>query len=515
MTNYGFQSVARNLAHDFNHPDKAAYSRQKTLSLVNEVRDDLVSLDRFNQLDLSIGASDLPKYLVRIWENFFARRISAALEVDAEMPRLLSLFPGNTVLASDRSNNFRYRGSLAFEQFLSLFTYDKGAPHAGFSDVVLKKERVEESSFWPWIGVEQPKLQFVTAEYNCDPEPGSAGGSPALNETQSIADRTEVKTTYLNDLFNRAAEALRLPEGVELACLRLIHNAWSDTNPPVYSKFAIAVASRVIEHAKPRLTESNLLPFLFELESFAAYETYVSRIMPVASGWYSNTWIDVGFMPLTQIRATELCVAERLIQELFNLPSRGFAPVVVNEFDSVADGNHRVTSSWIWNMLKHAVHEEWSLQNDEFMLLVSEYVIAHRAALGSVSMYESLKQLGAFLADAETCNRLNQVLKPMMKRSRAIRKLPVVMLPEYSMGTVEKGSHDQHGQFLRVPPSLYAELAQTSDTVLPPRASYHFTDAVPMPWFEVVKQRRFSHLEALVQKKPIPQHSKKSSQTGF
>lgn len=502
--NYGFQSVARNLAHGFSHPDKAAYSRQKTLPLVNEVHDDLVSLDAFNQLDFSIGASDLPKYLVRIWENFFARRVSAALEVNLEMPRLLSLFPGNTVLGAKEKTSSRYRGSLAFEQFICVLDYDKGAPYAGFSDVCLTKQRVDESPFWPWVGIEQPKLQFVTAEYDWDE-----------NAPRDTFNNSERKNSYLSNLYELACEALNLHEGVELACLRLIHSAWSDTNPPVYSKFAIAVASRLIEHARPRLNRNNLLPFLFEVESFASYETYVSRISPVASGWYSNTWLDVGFMPLTQIRATELCVSERLIQELFNLPSRGFAPVVVNEFDSVADGNHRVTSSWIWNILKHAMHTEWSLESEEFMRLVGEYVNAHRAALGSVSLYESLKQLAAFLADNETCNRLNHVLKPPMKRSRAIRKLPVVMLPEYSMGTVEKGSHDQHGVFLRVPPSLYAELAQTSDTVLPPRASYHFTDAVPMPWFEVVKQRRFNHLEALSEGKPRAERVKKSIQTGI
>jgi hypothetical protein len=217
--------------------------------------------------------------------------------------------------------------------------------------------------------------------------------------------------------------------------------------------------------------------------------------MPVASGWYSNTWLDVGFMPLSQIRATELCVPERLIQELLNLPARGFAPVVVNEFDSVADGNHRVTSSWIWNILKHAIHTEWSLDNDEFQVAVKDYVNGHREALGQVSLYESLKQLARFLADSNIRHQLSYTLKPMMRRTRAIRKLPVVMLPEYAMGTVEKGSYDQSGVLLRVPPSLYSELALSSDLVLPARASYHFTDAVPMPWFEVVKRDRFTRTE--------------------
>lgn len=479
---YRFQYVGRGATNSFGDPDLSSYSKQKSLALVNEINDDLNSLDRFNWLDVPVGASDVPHYLVRIWDHFFSRRVCAALESSVEYPRVLSLFPGNTVLSHAGENKFRYRGSLAYEQFLRLFEYWNGSPVEGLAHIGLKKRVVDESPFWPWPEIAIPKLYFVTADY----EPGSF--APA-------AEMESAKQRYLDALYSGAYSAISSDGSVEQACLKIIHSAWTNTPAPVYSKFAIAVVSRLIEQSRPRLNQQNLLPFLFELEAFASYETYVSRIMPVASGWYSNTWLDVGFMPLTQIRATELCVRERLIQELFNLPSRGFAPVVVNEFDSVADGNHRVTASWVWNILKNAIHTEWSLDNDEFQASVREYVNTHREALGQVSLYESLKQLASFLQEEELRARLNHVLKPQVKRLRAIRKLPVVMLPEYSMGTVEKDSYDRAGVLMRVPPSLYAELALSSDMVLPPRASYHFTDAVPMPWFEVVKQRRFNRSE--------------------
>jgi len=476
------------MTSSFRDPNLSEYSKQKSLPLVRETHDDLTSLDSFNWLESPVGASDVPRYLVRIWDHFYSRRVAAALECDGGLPRVLSLFPGNTVLTLSGDNKFRYRGSLAFEQFLQLFDYAKGAPSAGLESIGVKKSVVDETPFWPWRDIAMPKLQFITAEYDLEPETVSTDAERCARNSCLNAE----KKSYLKALYTAAFDAINNTTRVELACLKLIHSAWSDTPAPVYSKFAIAVVSRLIEEARPRLTEKNLLPFLFELESFAAYETYVSRISPVASGWYSNTWLDVGYMPLSQIRATELCVPERLIQELFNLAERGFAPVVVNEFDSVADGNHRVTSSWIWNILRHAIHTEWSLDNVEFQAEIKAYVNAHREALGQVSLYESLKQLAGFLANAEIRNRLNQVLKPIMKRSRSIRKLPVVMLPEYNMGTVEKGSYDQSGLLLRVPPSLYGELAMSNDLVLPARASYHFTDAVPMPWFEVVKPARFT-----------------------
>ncbi|MBX3151872.1 hypothetical protein KF728_17070 [Candidatus Obscuribacterales bacterium] len=480
---YGFQAVGRGTTNVFRDPDLSAYSKQKSLPLVGETHDDLSSLDGYNWLDASVGASDVPRYLVRIWDHFYSRRVSAALECDGGLPRILSLFPGNTVLSRATDEKFRYRGSLAFEQFLQLFDYSKGSPSDGLGSIGLMKTAVDETPYWPWANIEKPKLQFITADY----EHGAV-------DCRTDNELTAAKQEYLKQLYSLAFNAINAKDSAP-ACLKLIHSVWTDTPAPVYSKFAIAVVSRLIEQARPRLNERNLLPFLFELESFAGYETYVSRIMPVASGWYSNTWLDVGFMPLSQIRATELCVPERLIQELLNLPARGFAPVVVNEFDSVADGNHRVTSSWIWNILKHAIHTEWSLDNHEFQLAVRDYVSGHREALGQVSLYESLKQLAAFLADSNIRHQLSYTLKPMMRRTRAIRKLPVVMLPEYAMGTVEKGSYDQSGVLMRVPPSLYSELALSSDLVLPARASYHFTDAVPMPWFEVVKQDRFTRTE--------------------
>ncbi len=487
-----FQPLARGVAHGFRHPDKSAYSSQKSLPLVSLDADDLASLDNHSGLDCIIGAADVPRHLVRIWNQFYSRRVQAALKFRDTWPRLLSLFPGNTVLAPGSTGSFRYRGSLAFEQFLALFLYQEGSPHVRFHDVTLRKQGLDEAPFWPWADIAQPSLQFVTAEYS---------GIPNANQPNFSAAQ------FLESLKDQARLALNGSESPELACLKVIHAAWTDSTPPVYSKFAVAVASRVIEETRRQLTDENLLPFLFELETFASYETFVSRIAPVASGYYSNTWLDVGFMPLSQIRATELCVPERLIEEIFNIPARGFAPVVVNEFDSVADGNHRVTASWIWNILKHCMHTEWSLSNEVFLSQVRDYVNAHSEALGPVSLYESLRQLASFLADSEKCMRLNHVLKPAMRSAAMIRKLPVVMLPEYSMGTVEKESHDRQGLLQRVPPSLYEELAQTSDTVLPPRASYHFTDAVPMPWFDLVKHQGFNHADGKSEMAHLHHHS--------
>ncbi|MBX9668742.1 MAG: hypothetical protein K2X93_14035 [Candidatus Obscuribacterales bacterium] len=480
---YGFQSVGRRLVHKFRDPDLSAYMRQKSLEMVSAGGEGWATLERYDWLDSPLGTSDVPRYLVRSWDHFYSRRVSAALEYSGEFPRVMSLFPGHTVLAPiGKSSSFRYRGSLAYEQFLDLFQYTKGAPSSTGFENFLKKQVVDEDPYWPWKDVAIPRLQFVTADYDAM----SDVGDPVL--------QAQAQRSFLERLYADCAATIG-GANPELACLKLVHRAWTDTALPVYSKFAIAVVSRVMNQARGRLNQDNLLPFLFELESFASYVTYLSRIAPVASGWYSSSWLDVGYLPLTQIRATELCVRQRLIEEVINIPQRGFAPVIVNEFDSVADGNHRVTSTWIFNILKHAMHTEWSLDNEDFQARVREYVEAHREALGMVSLYESLKQLASFLGDRHDRTRLNGLLKPALKRVGAIRKLPVVMLPEYSMGTVEKEIYDNHGQMMRVPPSLYAEIAQSSDMVLPARASYHFTDAVPMPWFEVVRHAGFSDSE--------------------
>ena len=65
-------------------------------------------------------------------------------------------------------------------------------------------------------------------------------------------------------------------------------------------------------------------------------------------------------------------------------------------------------------------------------------------------------------------------------------ELPVVLLSEYLSQAVVKGLYDEGIEIVRACPSLYEEMASDQLLVLPPRASYHFTDAALLPWFKVL-----------------------------
>ena len=224
------------------------------------------------------------------------------------------------------------------------------------------------------------------------------------------------------------------------------------------------------------------------MEAFASYITYLEKIDPIASGVFSENWLDVGYLPLVSIKPTELCVTERLYSELFNIHEIGFAPIVVNEFDSVADGNHRLTSAWLWNILKFCSNVPWNVESSLFKSRMKQYALLNESAMGDLMLYESFKQLGKLLSDKDKARNLESRLKPVVKQHKTITKMPVVFSPEYSTNAVIKSDYDLNKELRRVPPLLYELLANSQDLVLPPRASYHFTDSVPMPWFKVLEE---------------------------
>ena len=61
-----------------------------------------------------------------------------------------------------------------------------------------------------------------------------------------------------------------------------------------------------------------MLPLLFELEAFASYSTMVEKLDVVASGFFDGRWLDVARMKIEDIKATEQCRTDRLLDELIN-----------------------------------------------------------------------------------------------------------------------------------------------------------------------------------------------------
>ncbi|MBI1267889.1 MAG: hypothetical protein GC193_10720 [Cryomorphaceae bacterium] len=467
-----FRRIRRNPAVVFREPDIHRYQQAKNIQIVR--RDHLKGPGNFceiNQQVLLQAKSALPAHITRVWNELYSRRITLALEKDFNSFELVSLFPGNTWSSFAPLKSIYNESPLLYHHFQSLHSYLNPGLGTSPSNFQVLERKCELNQDWVWSNITLPEIRFVEAIYPSE---------PAAQDGERLSQ----------DELLKACQKLISPSMLNItALLSLVRKSWCHLNHhPKYSKLSVQLASKIFRSSFRKLDMDNLLPFIFEVEGFASYVSYLERINPVASGVYDSNWLDVGYLPLTSIRATELCVTDRLFGELFNLQEVGFAPVVINEFDCVADGNHRITTAWLWNVLKHASNVPWHIDHDAFKASLKEFAERNESAMGAVSLYECYRQLGIILKDPDKARIMETQLKPVIKSHKAIEHMPVLFAPEYSSNAVIKVCYDNSFELSRVPPRLYEELSQSDNLVLPPRASYHFTDSVAMPWFRVVSE---------------------------
>lgn len=421
----------------------------------------------------------------------FARlRLREALSgADRKIP---SYFPGHTIPSPGGPGlSDQYRGSLLFYQWRGLFEYDCGVPEwrhlqdwlngnvcAGRQAAV---EPVNES-VWHWRQVRMPKLQYVRWQNQAeDRRWPTAEAELAGLATQ--APRLQ-SSLYIRMLLRLTQELHR--HGFERA-LAIVQKAWIDHETRAYADAAVDAAFDLFGSVRQELSRENLLPVLFELEAFASYSSLADVLNTFLIGLFGDNWLEIGVLRLSQVRPTEICVRERLLDEVCNLPHQRFAPIVVNEHLSVADGNHRLTSSWLWNLLKFCEHCDWSLEDEQLQSKVAQFCAEHSGrGMSPITVHEILGHLGGFLANPEQRSRLHSHIKPALKKYGYIDAVPVVLLPEYLSTTVVKEQYDLGTAVRRVPPSIYKLLNDDAGMVLPPRASYHFTDSALLPWFSVL-----------------------------
>ena len=471
-----FRRIRKHNRCVFTEPDVDKYEKAKQITLVRRNHDKSArkSFTDIDQKELLQAKSVLPPYITRVWNELFSRRITCALNSQATDFNLLSVFPGDTWNNFAPLENLNCTAPLAFHSYRAIDKYlNPGLGmmngFTGEPNYRLEKRAVDESSQWCFDNIKAPEIKFLEAVY------------------EKIPNRS-VRELHLSELTKSCYKLINNDMKNIDRLFKLVRAAWSDAACQKYSKLSLQLSSKIIRSCFRDLNKENLLPLVFEVESFASYITYLEKINPVASGVFAENWLDVGYLPLVSIKPTELCVTERLYNELFNIHEIGFAPIVVNEFDSVADGNHRLTSAWLWNILKYCSNVPWNVESSLFKSRIKQYALLNEPAMGDLMLYESLKQLGKILSDKEKASNLENNLKPVIKRYKSISNMPVVFLPEYSTNAVIKSDYDMNGELRRVPPLLYEVLANSQDLVLPPRASYHFTDSVPMPWFKVLEE---------------------------
>lgn len=198
-------------------------------------------------------------------------------------------------------------------------------------------------------------------------------------------------------------------------------------------------------------------------------------------GAFNGVWCEVGLMELAAIKATELVQTERAIQELAAIYTRGFAPVVINEWGCNTDGSHRQVATWIWNVLCVAKRKH----HVDVAEAVCDFVNRHSMDMGELLVHE-VERVFREAWDTPALRQIVEAAHGEARPGRCVEYLPVVLVPEWSAATVIKSLYDDEGRSVRVCPSVYAALARDHRLTLPARGPYHRTDAFLLPWFQVV-----------------------------
>ncbi|MBY0550512.1 MAG: hypothetical protein K2W95_24750 [Candidatus Obscuribacterales bacterium] len=364
-----------------------------------------------------------------------------------------------------RSDHFINRSILYKDQYdyyyrLGWFQHGK---------VNLTKTPIEPILGWRWNHISRPLLELVEAH----PQPCEAITS-------------KFSTPSLAALHKKLAG--KLTGGIVHDVLNKIHASWcAEPRDADYAESAIATAGRWLqEHCTGEELVDDTRRSLFELEAAATFLTHQPADNTILfSGIFASNWILAHQRQLSSLIQTELCETPRVFNELLRLGEERFAPVVVNEYNTVSDGNHRLTSAWIWNLLQWCKDIVWSLDCEQFQARIEQAVVQLRLKDRPVTLHETLQHLSNLLAAPQQAREFESKFRPLLHQRRAIEMIPVVFVPEYLCCAVDKPGFEA-GRLVRAEPRLYRAISENGNLTLPPRAHYHYTDSILLPWFRVV-----------------------------
>ncbi len=427
----GFKSSCR-----FREPDVGQYQQQKGVKQIKQEND--LFADPISGCEC----------------EFISSRVGTALVMPGV--QCLTRFPGHTLPGPGGSCQIN-AGALEWSRFQELSKF-AGIPVVGnHQPVTTVAERKLPS--WDWSGVAEPDI-FVL--------------SPVVVQT---LPRSDVGwQAYVEELRRNLHQAH--DDGVAKV-LSLVRQAWDQHGRMVYNRDTLLWAENTMSVVGK---ENCGLSVAFELEAAASYRQYSYNLNIHSRGVYRGMWIEVGEVGLASIKATELVVPARIIQELQSLYKNGFAPIVVNEYGCNTDGSHRHTTAWLWNLLKAI----GSFSSGVLQSRVTEFVGKHCLAMGPIITREVLRVLSELLANHSQL--LFEEIMPQVHRHHPISALPVILLNEYSAGTVVKKEYDEGTAVRRVDPETYRLLANNPSFTLPARGPYHRTDRSILPWFQILEK---------------------------
>jgi hypothetical protein len=259
----------------------------------------------------------------------------------------------------------------------------------------------------------------------------------------------------------------------------LVHRSWSNETGTEYQDECLEIALSALGQNSERT-----LATLFELEEFASYCTLRSKLEVAQGLLYGSKWVDIAYRKIGQIRASEKCVPLRLLRELEKISIGQTAPLLVNEFNCVADGNHRLAASWIWNGLNSVKSESWNLDNARFEKQLLSYFNENLSPITKLAVSNALEGLSSLLTERESKQRLINLRKFVV--SHVVETLPVVPILSYSGLALDRRVYESAGRLCRFNPGHYQILQDNFATCLPEKACYHLADRIPLPLVSVI-----------------------------
>lgn len=453
-------------------PSRDAYLERKGIELLNcsGVRTEFPNTEVYDLAPDLVEALDWTDLEKSRWKHLFGPRLYAAVNGSAIRNKNLILpesFSGTTPTGLNA-------GTTQYDRFKRIIELQSKVEPTEWKWKTGAVSRTSADCEWPWLHIEKPFISALNPDLMYSWHNNSSASQRLLaDRLLEFAKRTNFSPEIINSV------------------LELVHCEWAKTLNSFYDHSSLLFCSEIL---KQQLTERSLtaeetLELLFEMEYFAFYSSLANRYKNLYAGEFEGYWLEIVDLPLSRLKPTELCQTGRLFDELVNLYQGRTAPVIVNEYESIADGNHRLTASWLWNLLRASAKEDWSIRSDHFQTALARFFEEHKEIISPVTVHEVARHLAAILEDSSKFKFLENQIKPWMlssKPSKRIDSIPAVVLTTYNSLAAIAEPYDLNQEIIRFEPGIYEALVNLHCKVLPARACYHFADRVPLPWFALV-----------------------------
>ena len=445
---------------NFTAPDAEAYHNQKGVVFIN------CNVEAIADVAPKIDKSQT-SWIGQSWDQFHGPIISAVLNGSLNKNVLYPrTFPGPVISGPKHLNQII--GSTAWDVFNHMLTIPERVIDIDRLDQLcpptLEYTPIPKIEKWIWA-IDQPILTQMQL---------------TIPETQLSGDELREKQEKLIGYVSaKVNEFIVSGEKMTRELLELVQLVQSPFVKNEIPDHVVATASEILKKYLLNNKTKNFLPAIFQLESSIMYAHHMNQREVIARGFFGHSWIEVARTPIENLRSTEIVDEKRAVDEVVNLVTRGWAPIITDENSNNTDGSHRGIAARVWSLLKNI----YSTDHD-FNKKVEEFVSSRKDMQG-LTLRETLRVTQELLTNVKYSKELNLILEALPNKPD-VKFVPTILLREQEACCVVKNPFDQEGRIIGVDPFVTFTLTNgRSDLALGSRGPYHLTDKTPAPWFDV------------------------------